>query len=47
MAQEEHEQAEREHVLSEYAARRLAADADAPAANEARTLETQIGRAHV
>ena len=42
MAQEEHEQAEREQLLSEYGARRLATDADAPAAEEIRTLETLL-----
>ena len=43
MAQEEHEQAEREQLLSEYGARRLATDADAPAAEEIRTLRPCCG----
>jgi hypothetical protein len=42
MAQQEHEQAERERVLSEYGAWRLRADEDAPAAEEVRTLETLL-----
>ncbi len=42
MAQQEHEQAERERVLSEYGAWRLRADEYAPAAAEVRTLETLL-----
>lgn len=42
MTEEQQEQRRREELLSEYGARRLAAEADGPAAEELRTLETLL-----